>query len=73
MMFSWQSVDAKALIAGALRIPPPWRSEELARALGIDPAAYARHGALPDCRYTRDCYDTVMNLPVGAIPAPVVA
>lgn len=62
-------VDIKALIAGALRIPPPWRSEDLARAIGIDPAAYARHGALADCRYALDCLDAVFDLPAGQRPA----
>ena len=62
----YSPLDCKSFIAGALRIPPPWRSEELARAIGIDPAAYGRHGALDDCRYTRDCYDRVLALPVVA-------
>lgn len=66
-------VDVKALIAGALRIPPPWRSEELARALRIDPADYARHGAMGDCEYTLDCYDAVMALPLGERPLPIAA
>jgi DNA polymerase III epsilon subunit-like protein len=64
-------VDIKALIAGALRIAPPWRSEDLARAIGIDPAAYARHGALGDCLYALDCLDAVFALKPCLSPTPV--
>ena len=64
----YSPVDCKSLIAGALRIPPPWSSERLARALGVDPDAYERHGALGDCRYVRDCYNRVFNA-LAAAPA----
>ena len=39
--------------------PPsaPWRSDDLARALGIDPASYDRHSALADARYAGAIYD----------------
>ncbi|MHB1593886.1 MAG: hypothetical protein ACYCO9_06420 [Streptosporangiaceae bacterium] len=35
----------------------PWRSDDLARALGVDPAGYARHSALADARYAAAIYD----------------
>lgn len=38
--------DIKSLAAGALGMPPPWSSNEMAIALGVGPADFARHGAL---------------------------
>lgn len=46
-------------------VPAAWRSDDLARAAGIDPAAYDRHTALGDARYARDLYDRV----TGALAA----
>lgn len=53
-------VDCEALVAGRLRIPPPWRSVELSEAVGVDLPVVA-HTALGDARWARDLYDAVMN------------
>jgi hypothetical protein len=38
---------------------PPWDSEVLSRAVGVDPNAYERHTALGDARWARDIYYAV--------------
>jgi DNA polymerase III epsilon subunit-like protein len=55
-------IEVCSLAAGWLACagrPPsaPWRSDDLARALGIDPASYDRHSALADARYAGAIYD----------------
>lgn len=40
---------------------PPWNSEELSLAVGVDPADYDRHTALGDARWARDVYDAVIG------------
>ena len=57
-------VDVCALSAGWLHgrgraVPGRWRADELALAVGIDPAGYERHTALADARFARDVYDAV--------------
>lgn len=42
-------------------LTPPWNSNDLSRALGVDPAAYERHTALGDARWVRAQYDAVMG------------
>jgi DNA polymerase III epsilon subunit-like protein len=39
---------------------PPWDSEELSRAVGVDPEKDHRHEALADAAWARDIYDAVM-------------
>lgn len=41
--------------------PPPWKSDALSLAAGIDPARYDRHTALGDAQWTRDLWDRVMH------------
>lgn len=60
--------DVPAMIRGWLRgrgrpVPDTWRSDDLCRAIGIDPARYARHTALGDCRMFRDAYDVIEQPP----------
>lgn len=55
-------VDVEALTAGALRIPPPWKSSDLWEKLGLNLDNYERHTALGDARMARDIYDKVMAL-----------
>lgn len=47
--------DIETLVAGYLigrgETPLPWRSEDLSRAVGVDPAGFDRHTALGDCRW----------------------
>lgn len=40
---------------------PPWNSNELSRALGIEPNVYERHTALGDARWVRDQYDAITS------------
>jgi hypothetical protein len=54
-------VCVKSMIAGKLGIAPPWRSDDLARALGVEPDAGVRHGALYDTRLTAALYDRVLD------------
>lgn len=46
---------------------PPWKSDVLYRAIGIDPDAYERHTALGDARMARDIYDLVMGRAAGKV------
>jgi hypothetical protein len=51
---------------------PPWRSEELSRAVGVDPPEAAeRHTALGDARWAMRLYDVVMGNPSEPPPAAV--
>ena len=45
---------------------PPWKSDDLAAALGLKVSEDARHTALGDARFARDIYDAVMGSPVTA-------
>ncbi len=54
-------IDVEALAAGRLGMPPPWDSEELSKAVGVDPGKFDRHTALGDARWARDIYDAVMG------------
>lgn len=40
-------------------LPEKRKSDDISRAVGIDPDAYDRHAALGDCRWLRDLYDAV--------------
>ncbi len=43
---------------------PPWNSDALTKALGLDPVPEEdRHTALGDCRWARSIYDLVMGRP----------
>jgi hypothetical protein len=53
--------DVEALVAGYLRIEPPWKSYDLYRAVGVDPDIYEQHTALGDARMARDVYRAVMD------------
>ena len=41
--------------------PPPWDSDDLSRAIGVDPDQYARHTAMGDIRWAMAIYDAVMG------------
>lgn len=47
---------------------PPWRSEDLSRAVGVDPDDFARHTALGDAAWAKAIYEAVMP----TSPTPVV-
>lgn len=59
-------VDVEALAAGKLGLPPPWNSEELSRAVGVEPNDYPRHTALGDANWAEAIYFAVMGVSVGA-------
>ncbi len=40
---------------------PPWNSEALSRAVGVEPDDFDRHTALGDCRWARAIYNAVME------------
>jgi len=64
-------VDVEALAAGRLaangtvahdKCQPPWSSNELSLAVGVDPEQFERHTALGDARWARAIYDAVMGV-----------
>lgn len=53
---------AKGWLAAAGRLPaPPWKSDQLSLALGVDPADYPRHTAMGDVRWCQAQYAAVMK------------
>ncbi|MCA1569339.1 MAG: hypothetical protein LC798_03245 [Chloroflexi bacterium] len=40
---------------------PPWRSEDLSRAVGVEPEDFDRHTALGDARWAKAIYEAVMG------------
>lgn len=51
-------IDVEALVAGRLQIEPPWSSDDLARAVGVEPLD-GRHTAIGDARWARAIYQAV--------------
>lgn len=63
-------VDVEALAAGFLmgKFPHdgkpallPWHSEDLSRAMGVNPDDYERHTAMGDAEWAKDIYDRVFR------------
>lgn len=54
-------VDVEALAAGKLGIEPPWNSDELSAALGVQVSDEDRHTALGDAKWARCIYGAVMG------------
>jgi oligoribonuclease (3'-5' exoribonuclease) len=55
-------VDCEALVAGALHLPPPWKSADLSRAVGVEPPGEEdHHTALGDARWSRRLFHAAMN------------
>lgn len=60
-------IDVEALAVGALaaggrEVGPPWKSDELSRALGVEPASdEERHTALGDARWAMRLYDAIVG------------
>lgn len=46
-------------------VNPPWSSEDLSRAVGVNPDEYERHTALGDVRWARDWWDAMIPAPPG--------
>lgn len=60
---AWQYrvVDVVSLAAGLLRLPLPWRSEDVSRQLGLEPPPGAqRHTAIEDAVWAMRMYDAVL-------------
>jgi len=47
----------------ALCAIPPWKSDDLSRAVGVEPDDFDRHTALGDARWAMRIYDAVMGRP----------
>lgn len=63
----YHPVDVPTLTQGYLaakgKLPnPPWRSDALSIAAGVDPGKYARHTALGDVLWTAALYDMAMGV-----------
>jgi hypothetical protein len=59
-------VDVENLTVGFLAgrgkvLPPPWKSDELSAAIGVDPTQFARHTAMGDVLWVKAQYDAVMG------------
>lgn len=55
-------VDIEAMVAGLMGFGPPWSSEELSKAIGVEmPSAEDRHTALGDARWAAALYDAVLH------------
>lgn len=57
--------DVENLVAGYLAgrgelMSPPWRSDELSSAIGVDPSQFERHTAMGDVMWVRAQWDVVM-------------
>lgn len=58
-------VDVENLVVGYLAakgelLQPPWKSDDLSRAVGVDPERFQRHTAMGDVLWTEAQYDAVM-------------
>jgi hypothetical protein len=65
-------IDVENLVVGYLRglyvaggqdmpVDPPWKSDELSVAVGVDPEDFDRHTAIGDVLWVRSQYDAVMG------------
>lgn len=60
----YATIDVGTMALGYLAgrgelIPPPWTSDALAAAIGVNPNAYHRHTAIDDVRWVKAQYDTI--------------
>lgn len=68
-------IDVENVIVGWLahfgRLhPPPWKSDDLSLAVGVDPARFARYTARGDVLWTIAQFDAVMTHPHGRTDSP---
>jgi len=59
-------IDVEALAVGyihgryeARTVSLPWESDDLSRAVGVDPDRFERHTAMGDARWAREIYDAI--------------
>ncbi|WP_454232189.1 hypothetical protein [Mycolicibacterium fortuitum] len=57
-----ENLAAGFLAATAFPIQPPWNSNELSAAVGVDPEQFDRHTAMGDVLWVRAQYDAVMGV-----------
>jgi hypothetical protein len=62
-------IDVETLIAGRLRLAPPFDSDDLSRAIGVEPEEFERHTAIGDARWVRAQYRAVLAGRAPKIPA----
>jgi DNA polymerase III epsilon subunit-like protein len=60
-MWHYHLVDVEALAAGRTGMAPPWDSNELSLAVGVDPEDFDRHTALGAARWAAAIYHAVMG------------
>ncbi len=59
--WEYHLVDVLPLVAGRMRMRPPWSSRELSAEIGVEPPGLEdRHTALGDARWAKRMYDAVM-------------
>lgn len=58
-MWHYHLVCVENLVAGKLGIEPPWKSDELSVAIGVDPTQFEKHTALGDARWAKAMYEAV--------------
>jgi hypothetical protein len=69
-MWHYHLIDVEVLAAGLIAsrgeasremARPPWKSEDLSRAVGVNPDDFDRHSALGDARWAKALYEAVMQ------------
>lgn len=66
-MWHYQPIDAEAVAAGALGLPPPWPTQEIMERFGVEMSEEERHTALGDARMAMDLYDVAMHHGSGRV------
>ena len=61
--WSYRVVDARAMAAGALRMPLPWDVDAIYAAFGVSCPPEDKHTAIGDARLARDLFDAVLRRP----------
>jgi hypothetical protein len=62
-LWHYQTCDSEVLAAGLLGIQPPWDTEEISRAVGVEPDGFDKHTALGDALWAKAVYEAVMEWP----------
>lgn len=56
-----ENVVVGYLAAGGKLVSPPWKSDQLSAAVGVDPNDFQRHTAMGDVKWTMAQWDAVMG------------
>lgn len=57
----YQPIDAEVFAAGLLGVHPPYNSDAISAAVGVNPDDYARHTAMGDARWAQALYDATLR------------